>query len=315
MSSTYEIVNDFKTAMCEAGIEPPDVIQADGVLHRFHVNGHKAGSLNGAYKLHLDGAKPAGYFEDFKAGVKVIWKADGPSRPLTQAERAELEAQKRRNEERRAAKQERAAMVASRLWAAAKTIKGRAHPYLARKQVDGYELRVLPVWSKRIRDGDDWRDIYVHDALLIPLTDTAGRLWNLQAIFAEPHPLLARDKDFLNGGRLAGVFYRIGPETADKNLCEGAATGLTLFESTDRQTFCAMSANNLLPVAQALCEAYPAGNLTICADNDEKTPGNPGVTAARAAALAVDACLAVPPICGDFNDYGALLRQGGGHGE
>lgn len=74
--NTYQIIEAFKASMREADIEPPDKILADGVLHRFHIVGQKQGSLNGAYKLHLDGVKPAGYFEDFKNGIKANWKAD-----------------------------------------------------------------------------------------------------------------------------------------------------------------------------------------------------------------------------------------------
>lgn len=309
------IVDQFKAAMLDAGIAPPATVYADGVLHRFHISGHRAGTMNGAYKLHLDGAKPAGYFEDFKAGIKSTWKADGPSKPLSRAELAALEAKKRQVEEARLTKQKQAARIARRLWSTARPIVGREHPYLLRKQVDAYGLRVLPVWSKRVKVAADWQTVNVQDVLLVPLIDIAGKLWNLQAIFPEPHPLLARDKDFLNGGRLTGVYYRIGPESADKSVCEGAATGLTLFESTGQQVFCAMSANNLMPVAQSVRAAYPTANLTICADNDEKTPGNPGVTAARSAALAVDACLAIPPMAGDFNDYSVHIRNGGAYVE
>lgn len=97
MNSTTEIIDAFRAAMREAGIEPPDSIRADGKLHRFHIAGHKHGSLNGAYKLHLDGIKPAGYFEDFKAGIKTNWKADGQAKPLTQAERQQMEARKRQS--------------------------------------------------------------------------------------------------------------------------------------------------------------------------------------------------------------------------
>ena len=41
----------------------------------------------------------------------------------------------------------------------------------------------------------------------------------------------------------------------------------------------------------------------MCADNDEHTPGNPGLTKAREAAVSVGALLAVPPCVGDFNDF------------
>lgn len=52
----------------------------------------------------------------------------------------------------------------------------------------------------------------------------------------------------------------------------------------------------------ALREKYPHVRITICADNDANTPGNPGLTKAREAAQSCSGFLAVPPIFGDFND-------------
>jgi putative DNA primase/helicase len=75
-----------------------------------------------------------------------------------------------------------------------------------------------------------------------------------------------------------------------------------------------MNAGNLLPVAKAARAAWPGADLVICADNDRKTAGNPGLTAATAAAKAVGARLAVPEFPegasgSDFNDL-ANLRKG-----
>lgn len=47
------------------GTPSPDVIEADGLLHRFHVEGDKRGTLNGWYCLHLDG-RAAGIFGNWK---------------------------------------------------------------------------------------------------------------------------------------------------------------------------------------------------------------------------------------------------------
>lgn len=301
---TYQIIDAFKAAMLESGIEPPDRVQADGVLHRFHIAGHKAGSLNGAYKLHLDGAKPAGYFEDFKTGIKTTWKADAPARRMTEAERNQHEAQKRQTEQRQQAKQQRAAEQAGKLWEQAKEISGRGdHPYLIRKGVEPHSLRLLPAWNKRANQGGQWISIVVKNALVVPLVDIRGRLHNLQAIFAEIEPTLGRDKDFLAGGRMGGLFHCIGQPTTEKIICEGYATGASLFEATGLQTFCALSAGNLKTVAELVRKHRPTARIIIAADNDEKTPGNPGLKAAQIAARAVGGVLAMPPIAGDFNDW------------
>ena len=56
----------------------------------------------------------------------------------------------------------------------------------------------------------------------------------------------------------------------------------------------AFNATNLLPVAKSLRARVPDLKLTLCADNDAWTDGNPGEKNATEAALAVDALLVVP---------------------
>ena len=122
--NNYQIIEAFKAAMREYGIESVDPILADGVIHRFKIAGQKPGSLNGAYKLHLDGAKPAGYFEDFKNGIKATWKADGPIKTLTQAERQQIEDARNEREQLRLQRYEQAANAAQRILNTANPIIG-----------------------------------------------------------------------------------------------------------------------------------------------------------------------------------------------
>src|SRR4029453_2681290 len=60
---------------------------------------------------------------------------------------------------------------------------------------------------------------------------------------------------------------------------------------------------NLMAVSRALRSRFPDLRLIICADDDAGTAENPGLTKGREAALAVDACLAVP-------DFGANRPEG-----
>lgn len=56
--------------------------------------------------------------------------------------------------------------------------------------------------------------------------------------------------------------------------------------------------------AKAVREKHPSASITICADNDRSTDGNPGVTKGRQVAEAIDATLVYPEGCSgsDFND-------------
>lgn len=305
--NTYQVIDAFKAAMLDVGIEPPDQVAADGVLHRLHIAGHKSGTLNGAYKLNIEGAKPAGYFEDFKSGIKSTWKAEGKTQPLTQADRRQIETAKQERQQQQQKRYEQAAQTAQHLVTIAKPLTGNDHPYLLRKRVEAHGLYRLKNWTKRIKnEAGEWISVTVQNVLLVPLIDLHSKVWNLQAIFPDPHPLLGRDKDFLAGGRLGGLFHAIGKSSDEVIVCEGYATGVSLHTATGLQVFCAMSAGNLRAVAQSIRDADSNRKIFIAADNDAENPKNPGLTYAQKAAQAVGGFLAIPPIAGDFNDYANL---------
>jgi len=91
-------------------------------------------------------------------------------------------------------------------------------------------------------------------------------------------------------------------------ICEGWATGATLHES-GYTVACAMNAGNLKPVALALRAEYHITEIIIAGDDDCQTEGNPGRTAANAAAIAVGGLVTfpdwpntAPDTLTDFND-------------
>lgn len=198
-------------------------------------------------------------------------KQYAPAAPLSEEQRAQLARDKAERErlaaEEIAAKQAAAAVQAGQEWERAST--SGASPYLQRKGVQGYGVRFTP------------------DALLIPLRDAAGALWNVQRVYA------SGDKRFLSGGRVSGCFHLIGDPAASAwvLVAEGYATAATLHQATAHAVAVAFNAANLRHVAAAMHEQYPAAKLLICADDDRdteaKTGKNPGVAAAVAAAKAV----------------------------
>jgi len=278
-------ITQFRDAMRAAGIAPPDVIEADGSLHRYRIEGDKGGSRNGWYCLHLND-RPAGVFGNWKTSQSEKWKANGE--PMTDAERvsfaAMIQAAKLKADAERRASQDDAATVARSRWISAAPAN-KHHPYLVAKGVQAHGLR---------QHGP---------LLLVPLIDVHGRLHSLQTIGTDGQ------KRFISGGRIAGTFSSIGEwQKPDRVLiCEGFATGATLHEETGSPVLCAMNAGNLLAVAKAAREAWPSAEIVICADDDRHTPGNPGITKATEAANEIGAKLAVPQFpegeAGtDFND-------------
>jgi len=269
-------IDEFRAAMQRAGLDASGlVIQADGILHRFHIPGDRSGSVNGWYVLHV-GPRPSGAFGSWRAALSVTWR---PKRSdvLTLAELERIRAAV--EEARRVLKLEREAG-----WAAAASLaqdmwqdgtEPAQHPYLARKGVGAYGIRER------------------HGRLLIPLRDASGALFNLQSIRPDG------EKRFLRGGRVNGLYHAIGSAVTDE-LCiaEGYATAASVHEATGLPVAVAFNARNLEGVARALRQKFPSARLVICADNDADTAArigkNPGIEAARRAALAVGGVLAVP---------------------
>ena len=262
--------------------------EPDGAIHRFHAPGDKQGSLNGWYLLFLDGIA-SGCFGSWKAGTSHTWSSRKPADRLeAQLISQRIEQAKRQREAEQHQRQQAAAEYANRQWRAAKPADP-AHPYLVAKGIKPHALR---------QSGD---------VLLVPLTRD-GQLVNLQRIKPDG------EKRFLYGGMVKGVCSVLGIITSGKPLylCEGMATGATIFEETGAAVACAMNAGNLLPAGQQLQRQHPDAVLIVGADDDRQTEGNPGRTAAIKTAAALGCGLVFPdwpanaPLtCSDFND----LRQ------
>ena len=266
----------FLMAMADAGLamHKPALI-ADAGLHRYRVATDKAGSTNGWYVLHLD-EKPFGAFGSWKTGQSETWTAAAAS-TITDAERkafaVRMAAAKQARDAEQAAVHAAAGKRALGLWNRAKPANND-HPYLVRKQVHAFGIRDL------------------RGQLVIPLRNAEGNLCSLQFIGADGR------KTFLTGGRKRGCYHAIGRPSVALCICEGYATGATIYQATGHATAIAFDAGNIEPVALAIRRKFPRLPMVVCADNDTETPGNPGLTAATKAARAVGAALAVPQFAG-----------------
>jgi len=284
----------FRAVIAAAGLRPPDKVIADGKLHRFSTNG-RGSDDGGWYVFHGDGV-PAGQFGDWRTGVSETWHAD-VGRRLTPAEkaahRAKLKEIRRVRQAEEAQRHAEAREQAVAIWNAATPVTDK-HAYLTRKQVRAYGLR----------GGSDGR-------VILPMEDVDGRLHSLQFIDS------AGEKLFLAGGRVKGCCHVIGTLNGASVACitEGYATAATEHMATGYPVAVAFTAGNLLAVAKAMRAQYPNLRLVLCADDDAGTAGNPGLTKATEAALAVGGWLAVPDFgadrpakATDFNDV--MMHRG-----
>lgn len=286
----------FLDAIRSAGLEPPTSIEP-GLIQRFPGLGKRPGNRAAWCILFED--RQAGCFGDWSSGIEGIWRSDR-IRPLSVRERraiAEQAARTRENAEKaRRARQLESARRAARIWASANPAPPD-YPYLDRK-------RVQPHGSRTYRD-----------ALCLPITDFRRGLQSLQFISA------SGAKRLLSGGRKQGCFIPVSGRISRPDrvvICEGWATGCTLAESeAGWAVLAAIDAGNLQPVAVAARHRWPSAELVIAGDDDRLTPGNPGATKAREAAIAANALLALPQWpadapehLSDFNDLAIWLAGG-----
>lgn len=294
-----DFVSEFRSAMAGVGLVHPGLILSDGKLHRFKCEGDHAD--NSWYVLHSHDRFAAGAFGCWKRQINQTWNSSNGSE-LTGEERRQLrqklqesERDRRTEEEKR---QSEAKLKASELLSAA-TVP-QSHPYLERKKCGIHgELRVD-------KDG----------LLLLPLRDSSGTLQSLQFIAPDKRFNGQRDKDFIFGGKVQGCFYTISDNPQGPLvICEGYATGASVFEATGFATICAMNCGNMLAVAQSIRKLHPSRVIVLAADNDRFTTDNPGLTKATQAAKTVNGCVAVPDGFSDTDlkstDFNDLARVSG----
>ena len=318
----YEIIEQFRSAMREHGIETDDEIIADGKLHRINVIGDPKTIKNGWMILHADD-RPVGQFgcnKRYGHTEKFTWTADTPQREFTAEEkrayREKMEAQRAEREAERARTRASAARLAQSIWDRAQEATDD-FPYLERKGVRSHGLRIGK-WEKIDQETGEVR-LITNRALLIPIRDGRKKIHSMQAIFASKL-MGERDKDYLTDGAKEGLFYTIGKPIKHNDrlvivIGEGYATCATIHECTGHLVVVAFDAPNLLPVARLFRERYPEAIIIMAADNDQFTLApinNPGVTRAREAAKEANGLVAIPEFSDlsrkptDFNDLQAL---------
>ncbi len=277
-------IDQFRQAIAAAGLEAPTHIEP-GRWIKFP--GYQKSAKNRAGWCYLFDDQRGGEFGDYSSGMRSHWSAingHAPTPAEREAHRARIQAMQAKRDAGQTARHQSASEEAALRWHAATPCTG--HPYLTTKGVQAHGVRVDPA-----------------GALVVPMRDTGGAMHSLQTIGADG------DKRFLSGGRVKGCYHSMGKPDGVLIMCEGYATGASIFEATGDAVAVAFNAGNLEAVALALRAKYPAVRLIVAADDDAHTDGNPGMTKARAAAQAVGCFLAMPDFgatrpdkATDFND-------------
>lgn len=153
------------------------------------------------------------------------------------------------------------------------------HPYLMNK-------KIKPIGKIK----------QIGDSLIIPIFKDQ-QIISLQ--FIEPNG----DKRFLKDGEVrGGYFYIKGTDDRLFLLCEGYATGVSLFLATGFNVLVAFNAGNLSAVGSLIKDK----NVVVCADNDHYNEQNIGLIKGLQVSKDLGAGISVPDIINnkntDFND-------------
>jgi putative DNA primase/helicase len=294
--------HDVVGQMLAAGLEqPPMPLDISGKVRRFGPKKTQWYSLR-EIRTQAGTFVVVGSFGNWRGQeshrVEVDWKG------ISAEEHAEIEQRRQAQAEADDADRKAAAALASmgaqELWSAGAR-DGRSE-YLLRKGVDAEACRYL-------RDGSIVVPLLRYDEPRDQALKALQRIWP------------DGGKRFTKGFQKPGVCLRLGHVVVGEPmlLCEGYATGLTLRMAVQRRlpVVVALDAGNLLPVAELMRTLYAQSTLLICADDDYRTPGNPGREKAHKAAKAVADCRYTWPVFRpsnrgpkdtDFNDLHA--REG-----
>ena len=207
---------------------------------------------------------------DWRSMESLVWKN---ALELSDDERSSLEeVTGKLKEEREAAKQAQnlqAAKEASEFWETTVPVNGHLPRYLEVKGLSGsYGGRT---------------DRECTDTFVVPMRDVEGKLWGLQKIFA------SGEKLFIRGQRGRELFHVIGPDGSLDSaktvyLCEGFATGASVYEATGMPVVVCFMANNLPAVAGVLSAKYPNHTFIVACDNDKHGKSNTGILMGKEAA-------------------------------
>lgn len=223
------MTNDFIAAMAKEGIICRESIIADGEIHRFQND--KKGK-NGWYVCY----GTSGAFGDWSKGISFKW--NGESVELSQDDYKRIQD-----------RIEQARKQQIEIWESGKV---KAMEFLEGLSVSGNSDYLV---RKRVKShGVLFHPLYI----AIPIKDVNGSIWSYQTIAADGF------KKFMSGGKVSGGFHQIGAPTDKVILCEGYATGATIYEQTGIPCIVCFNAGNIQKVAKSL----PYKEIIIAADND-----------------------------------------------
>lgn len=141
-----------------------------------------------------------------------------------------------------------------------KLLRAKSHPYLTKKQIGS----------------DSGAYIDAEENLIIPIySDFKKTIESYQKI------KLDGTKRFLRHGQTKENLFFFEGDYDKILICEGFATGYSLWKSTGHMVVCAFYASNIYYVTKKTLSAFPGVPVILCADNDAFIDKNVGVISAQ----------------------------------
>lgn len=261
----------FEDVLATFGMINVGVVPCDGELHRYNMAGAK-GKPGWAVKFD-DGA---GFYGDWRSDDNgVYWHPSGKSYAELSPRQKELaEAQRELYKQAKIRRQEVVADECAAKWLELNDI-GRSQ-YLESKRVGAHGVRF-----------DDSGNV------VIPAKDANGKIWSLQTIFADGR------KCWTTGGKVSECFFVIEGNKDSVILCEGYATGASIFEATGSTVVICFDAGNMVKVAE---QYKRTPGVLVAADHDPEEKGSRGLKAAEEIKQKYGIPYVMPDVYGDFND-------------
>lgn len=277
IGNEYSVSDIEKAILSDIGVSVtlPDT---PGSFIRFDVR--KRGDKAGWCLFYVNEHCVVALYGSWVSGQRYEW-VNKEKKEITPEIRREVEESRKRRDREIKAEQDRVADASIKLYASLPSASDD-FPYLQRKGIKNHD-GIL-----RFNEAGDYLGSYV----AVPLFNSSGEIRSLERIYPDGK------KRFMAGGEKKGCYCVIGNLEDKAFLCEGYATGASIYEATGIPVVIAFDCHNLKPVADAIGNKV---KLIAVADNDEKNNGaNPGVECARDTGLY---CIVIPEAGKDANDY------------
>lgn len=240
--------HEFCLALRQAGLLVEETFEINKIV-RVKTLEDSGSKKSGWYIFYADEV-PTGAFGNWKAGFTQTWSST-KTLPLPAIKRREMAQHlarvKAAQDEEVKRAQALAAQACREIWERS-TEASPQNSYCQTKDIKPYGCH----------------EFEEKDTLLVPIYKSKGELVNIQFIYADGK------KCFKTTGERKGCYCPIGRDNGTKTLivCEGYATGASIFEATGILTIVTFEADNLAPVAVRLRRQLPDWHIIIAGDTD-----------------------------------------------